>query len=44
MLIAQFSGWSPVFFTGALMSVLSGLDALVLLRMPRPVPPGGAKD
>ncbi|MGB9975485.1 oxalate/formate MFS antiporter [Thermovenabulum sp.] len=38
-LVAQLSGWSPVFFTGALMSILAGCGALVLLRMPKPVPP-----
>ncbi|KXG78397.1 Oxalate:formate antiporter [Fervidicola ferrireducens] len=43
-LIAQFSGWSPVFFTGAAMSALAGIGALVLLRLPRPVPPFSAKD
>ncbi|TYP53750.1 oxalate/formate MFS antiporter [Thermosediminibacter litoriperuensis] len=42
-LIAQMNGWSPVFFTGAAMSVLAGLGALVLLRLPRPVPPNTGK-
>lgn len=38
-LVVQAAGWSSVFWTGAAMSLLAGLGALLLRSMPRPVPP-----
>lgn len=39
-LVAQMTGWVPVFLTGAVMSLLAGLGALLLRSLPKPVPPG----
>lgn len=39
-LVAQMSGWTPVFLTGAVMSLLAGLGALLLRSIPKPVPSG----
>lgn len=38
-LVVQAAGWSSIFWTGAAMSLLAGLGALLLRSMPKPVPP-----
>jgi len=38
--LATLKGWTPVFFTGALLSLLASLGALVLRTMPKPILPG----